>query len=254
MDLFYRERGEGEPVILLHGLFGSNDNQGGLARALSENYRVYGFDLRNHGKSPHTPEMGYDKMAGDVIGMMNKLEIESAHFVGHSMGGKTSMQVALNNSHRVNKLCVLDIAPVAYDHHHTQILKGMRKVTETEISSRDDVIKILSSYEKEPAVLSFLATNWRRNSEGRWDLRLNLDAIETHYQQIVAGNSGTPYNGDTLFVRGGESDYVLPEHRERVLSLFPKASVRTVGGAGHWLHAEKPDMVQRIVKRFLDGV
>lgn len=253
VDLFYRSRGEGEPVIILHGLFGSNDNQGGLIRALADQYQVYGVDLRNHGKSPHVDTMGYDNMAGDVIALMDKLDIDSAYFVGHSMGGKTSMQLALNHGDRVKKLCVLDIAPVKYSHHHTDILTGMRVAADAAPQSRAEVMEILSAYEKEPAILSFLATNWRRDEQGNWQCRMNLEAIERDYSAIVDGNSGTPYLGDTLFIRGGNSDYILPDHREDVLAKFPKASVRTVEGAGHWLHAEKPEMVQRIVTRFLSA-
>lgn len=254
MDLFSRKKGDsGEPVIVLHGLFGSNDNQGGVIRALSESYQVYGVDLRNHGKSPHAPVMGYDAMAADVIRLMDKLGLESAHFVGHSMGGKTAMQLALSHADRVKRLCVLDIAPVQYDHPHTAILKGLEAVSKQTVTGRKQVMELLTPYEDNPAILSFLATNWRRGEDGQWGLRLNLKAITDDYSAIVAGNYGTPFDGDVLFVRGSESTYIMPEHRDEILHFFPQASVRTVKDAGHWLHAEKPDMVQRIVKRFLDS-
>lgn len=252
MDLFYRIRGEGKPVLVLHGLFGSNDNQGGIARALAPDYKVYGLDLRNHGKSPHTDVMGYDLMAQDVLRMMDKEGIDQAYFVGHSMGGKTSMQLALNYPDRVGKLCVLDIAPVAYDHHHTAIMQGMRAASNEKPSTRKGVIEVLSQYESEPTIQSFLATNWRRDKDGQFDLRLNLDVLEQDYHKIIAGNTGGPYLGETLFIRGSNSNYITSAYKDQILNLFPKATVRTVEGAGHWLHAEKPDMVQRIVKRFLD--
>lgn len=250
MKLHYRIKGEGEPVILLHGLFGSLDNLGSLARALSENYEVISVDMRNHGRSPHSPSMKYDELAADVIALMDALSIKDAYLFGHSMGGKTAMQVALNYPGRVKKLCVADIAPVAYSHHHKEILEGMRHVAERSPDNRRDVIELLRPFENEEAILTFIATNWRKDKTGKWGWRLNLEAITHDHMSIMAALSGEPYEGPVMFIRGGNSHYLLPEYRDKILELFPHAEVRTIEGTGHWLHAEKPDMFARTVKRF----
>lgn len=252
MQLFFRERGEGEPLVMLHGLFGSADNLGGLARNLEEDFRVISFDLRNHGRSAHADTMSYPEMAADVVGMLDQIGVETFFLFGHSMGGKTAMQLTLDNPGRVNKLVVADIAPVEYDHHHTAILKGLRAVAESDAISRADAEAILAPYVEEPDVLSFLLTNWRRGKDGKGSWRIGLDAIEHDYANIVAANVGEAVETPVLFLRGGLSGYIKPEHREATLALFPNAVVRTVEGTGHWLHAEKPDLVARLVKRFLN--
>lgn len=251
MKLHYSIKGEGEPVILLHGLFGSLDNLGSLARALSDNYEVVSVDMRNHGRSPHSPSMKYDELATDVIELMDALSIKQAYLFGHSMGGKTAMQVALNYPDRVKKLCIADIAPVAYSHHHKDILEGMYDVAERSPDNRKDVIELLRPFENEEAILTFIATNWRKDKTGKWGWRLNLEAITHDHMSIMAAISGEPYGGPVMFIRGGNSHYLLPEYRDKILELFPHAKVRTIEGTGHWLHAEKPDMFARIVKRFL---
>jgi len=250
MKLVYQSRGEGTPLVLVHGLFGSADNLGGIARILAEDYRVISVDLRNHGRSPHAQSMTYHEMAVDVLEVLDREAIASTHIFGHSMGGKTAMQLAIDHPARINRLVVGDIAPVRYPPHHSQIFKGMRTVSAAAPSSRKAAQEILATFEPERAVLGFLMTNWRRTQDGSWQWRINLDAIEGGYSDIAAGNTGGPYNGNTLFLRGGDSDYIQVEHRDTILSLFPKATVRTIEGTGHWLHAEKPDMVARAISRF----
>ncbi|MEX0300104.1 MAG: alpha/beta fold hydrolase [Kordiimonas sp.] len=251
MELFYRTMGEGEPLLLLHGLFGSADNLGGIARLLAEEYRVIAVDHRNHGRSPHHNQMNYQAMAADIYSVMDKEGISEANIFGHSMGGKVAMQMALDEPHRVTKLVVGDIAPVTYERHHDAILAGMQAVEKAAPEGRKAAEVILSGYEREPAVLSFLLTNWRRDETGKWGWRLNVDVIDRDYMNIVAGNKGAPYKGNVLFLRGGNSDYVLADHRDIIIELFPNATVRTIEGTGHWLHAEKPDMVARAIIRFL---
>lgn len=252
MNLVYRERGEGPPLLLIHGLFGSADNLGGIARILERDFRTISVDLRNHGRSPHSDRVDYHLMANDVLSVLDRLVIERAHVFGHSMGGKTAMQLALDHAERVKKIIVADIAPVTYEHHHSAILAGMRAVVEAAPTSRKDAQEILAPHVSEPDVLTFLMTNWRRGDENKWGWRINLDAIEKNYSNIADGNSGGPFEGEVLFLRGSRSDYVLAEHREAILDLFPNATVRTIEGAGHWLHAEKSDMVARAVTRFLE--
>lgn len=259
-DLFYRDsddRGavrDAVPLILLHGLFGSADNLGALVRGLSGDRRVIAADLRNHGRSPHVDAMGYGAMADDVIALMDRLGLDRVDLFGHSMGGKVAMQLALDHGDRVHRLIVGDIAPVAYPPHHTDILRGMEKVAAAAPDSRKGADDILKAYVETDAVRGFLLTNWRRAEDGLWGWRLNLPVLVRDYGAIAAGNDdGMPFAGPALFLRGGVSDYVGPEHRDRILALFPKASVRTIEQAGHWFHAEKPDMTIRQIVKFLDS-
>lgn len=251
MKLHYSIKGEGEPIILLHGLFGSLDNLGMIARGLESEYQVISFDLRNHGRSPHADHMSYDLIAEDVVGMMDALDIASAHFYGHSMGGKTAMQIAFNHPGRVKSLIVGDIAPVKYGHHHKRILEGMREVGRQAPESRSQARHIMASYIDEPDVLGFILTNFKRSEDGEHAWRLGLDAIEFDHDNIMQAVTGIPYEGKVLFIKGGTSDYILSEHKEKILALFPAAQVRIMEGAGHWFHAEKPDMTIRVIKRFL---
>ena len=259
-DLFVRTLGAGPPVVMLHGLFGSLDNLGGLARGLASDYRLVMIDLPNHGRSPHTEAMSYPLMADAVVRTLDQYGVKEAAFFGHSMGGKVAMQVALDQPDRVTRLVVGDIAPVKYGNNHGRILDGMTEVAKLAPQDRVGAERILAQYEEDPQILSFLLTNWRRiRGEGgvsdreTWGWRVNLDVIRDQYHEIIAANEQTAgfYDGDVLFLKGGASDYILPEHRAETLALFPNADVRTVAGAGHWLHAEKPQMVERLVKRFL---
>lgn len=257
VDLFVRDVGEGAPLILLHGLFGSADNLGALIRGLSQSNRILAPDLRNHGRSPHLDQMDYATMAKDVIALMDRYGIERAPVIGHSMGGKVAMQVALTYPERVEKLVAIDIAPVKYSNHHSIILEGMQALAAQNPGDRKAAGALLATYVDDPAVHGFIMTNWRRGtsqdgSRDQWGWRLNLPVIVSQYDQITEGNDGPPYQGDILFIRGGASDYMKPRHRERILELFPKADMRTVDGAGHWLHAEKPDTVERLIRRFLE--
>ena len=255
IKLHTRVTGQGVPLIMVHGLFGAMDNLGMLARLLENQFQIIAVDLRGHGRSPHADQMAYPDMAADLIAVMDDLGLKRAHMFGHSMGGKTVMQVALHAPERVEKLIVADIAPVQYPDHHTEILKGMQNVAKAAPKSRQDARKILSAYENEPAILSFLLTNWRRlmsNSDSDWGWRIALNTIIRDYAKIAAPVAGTPFKGDALFLRGGLSNYVRARNRDEILRKFPKANLRTIEGTGHWLHAEKPDLVARTISRFLD--
>ncbi len=253
MKLFVRDQGSGTPLVLLHGLFGSVDNLGMLARGLEGDFRIISLDLRNHGRSDHADSMTYPSMAADVLETLDSMGVQQAHFYGHSMGGKTVMQIALTAPERVTSLMVGDIAPVLYEGHHRKILEGMQAVADVAPGSRKAASEILSAYEDEPAVLSFLLTNWRRQADGSYDWRVNLPVIVGGYDNIAAPVTGTPYQGRTLFLKGGLSDYISANYRDAILALFPKASVRIIEGGGHWFHADKTEMTLRIMRRFLGG-
>lgn len=251
MQLNFIKSGQGQPIILLHGMFGSASNLGAAARALSKRFTVYSVDLRNHGKSPHAWRMDYPSMAEDVLGLMADEGLSSAHLLGHSMGGKTAMQLALTRPQRVDKLIVADIAPVTYQHEHSNVLRGLTALAATKIHSRQQADNILAEHVAEAGVRGFLLKNLNRGPAGDYGLLLNLDAIKANYDALVTGNAGTPFGGATLFVKGGQSDYLRAEHKDAVLRLFPKAQLRIIENAGHWLHAEQPQQFNKIILEFL---
>ncbi|WP_211826343.1 alpha/beta fold hydrolase [Kistimonas asteriae] len=255
VKLFAKTSGAGKPVILIHGLFGAGDNLGVVARALASDYCVHLLDLRNHGASPHVDTMDYPSMASDVLAYMDDSSLEKAALLGHSMGGKVAMQLALDAPERVTGLIVADIAPVEYPAWHTAVFKGMFAVAEHEIHQRKEADRILAEHVTEPGVRQFLLRNLVRAPEGRYVWRVNLTGIHDSYHKIRLAPMGqVPYAEPVLFVKGERSDYIDSTHQETVLSLFPASQLKVVGGAGHWLHAEKPELFNRIVSRFLSGL
>jgi esterase len=243
--------GHGEPIVLLHGLFGSGSNLRSLARSLTDHYCCHLPDLRNHGLSPHSPMMDYPAMAADVIHYMDSHNLRSAHLLGHSMGGKVAMQAALNDGGRVKKLLVVDIAPVKYPARHNDVLEGLAAINLQDVKSLADADGQLAAYVGEKPLRNFLLTNLKRNASGKYQWLPNLQAIKQQYHCIADGITGTPFGGETLFIKGSQSDYLAASHRDYVTSLFPNAKTRIIANAGHWLHTEKPQIFNRMVARFL---
>ncbi len=244
------------PIILMHGMFGSLSNLGIAARAFNNaNYRVISVDMRNHGLSPHEAEMSYELMANDIVELMDDLELPEALLLGHSMGGKVGMQVAMNHPERVAKLIVADIAPVTYKvDRHGGILDGLKALAETNISSRAQADAILKEVEDNPGTRAFLLKNLYRKKEGDYGLRLNLNAIIASYADtLTLAPSGNPFNGPTLFLKGSESAYIQEKHRTEILRLFPQVQLKIIDGTGHWLHAEKSEIFNRICLSFFNG-
>lgn len=255
MKLNYQIQGAGEPVILMHGMFGSLSNLGLVGRALIDRYQVISVDLRNHGESPHAMEMDYPCMADDIIELMDHLDIPQAHLLGHSMGGKVGMQVALNQPEKVGKLIVADIAPVDYKpDRHGGVLEGLKALAQTRPTSRQQANELLAEHVQESGVRAFLLKNLVRADDGHFDLRLYLEGIlANYYDTLTLAPTGTPFSGPTLFIKGADSAYIQDKHRETVMRLFPNAQLKIIANAGHWLHAEKPDTFNRIVEQFLAG-
>ena len=252
MKLHTRTLGEGPAVILLHGLFGSNENLGGLARALAENHHVIGMDLRNHGRSPHGTPMDYATLAEDVRETMDEHGIERADVVGHSMGGKTAMQLALANPERVRGLVVIDIAPVAYEHRHDDELSAMRGLDLSTVASRGDADRALAGDVPNPAVRQFLLKNLAR-ADGGFTWRIPLDIINREYADIAAAPpSPGPYEGPALFLRGAASGYVPETAEPAIVEHFPNARIETIADAGHWPHVEQPELLLDHVVHFLN--
>ena len=254
--LNHRIQGEGSPVFVLHGLFGSMDNLSPVARKLAESYQVISVDLRNHGRSFHVADMTYPLMAEDIIKLMGELEIPKAVFVGHSMGGKVAMQVALKYPEKVRALIIGDIAPVSYDHSHDNVLRAIKAYQPEKALSRKDADDQFARFIESYAVRQLLIKGLMRGSQGHFVWRMNAPALVANYDAIRAALefNGTAFDGPVLFVKGSESDYLLAKHKDEISRCFPQASLKVMTGVGHWLHAEKPDLFNGIIERFLDAL
>jgi esterase len=240
-------------VILIHGMFGSLSNLGVLARSLIADYRVISVDLRNHGDSPHELLMDLPSMAADIVELMDDLELPSATLIGHSLGGKVAMQVALNNPQRVSDLVVIDIAPVTYAARQDAALDALNLLAESPITSRRDADALISENIAEASVRSFLLKNLARNPEGEFRLKLNLAAVNQNYSStLVSAPTGQAYGGPTLFLKGEHSAYVQEKHRPVIQQLFPHSQLEVVADTAHWLHAEKPETVNALIRAFIE--
>jgi len=249
-----KDSGQAPAVVLLHGLFGMGSNLGSLARSLQEDFRVYSVDLPNHGRSDWLDPADIPAMAQCLAAWMEQQGLQNAHFVGHSLGGKVAMQLALHQPARVSSLCVADIAPVNYPPHHDSVLAALQAVEGSECKSRSEAREIMAGYLEEETVIQFLLMSIKREKDGLYQWRFNLAGIIKNYDGIRAGlEADKPFTKNVLFIKGGDSSYILPEHRERIISLFPRAEVKIMPDCGHWLHAQQPRLFNSIVRRFLRG-
>lgn len=256
MELSYREYSSaGEPLLVLHGLFGSLANWGWHSKQLAEHFAVVGVDLRNHGDSPHADALDYPAMAEDLRLLIERLGIKTCRIIGHSMGGKVAMQLALNHPELIERLVVVDIAPVTYAEDadgHMNVLAAMDAVRLDSVKSRTEAEETLAQYIDEEAVRKFILTNLARSQQGGFEWRLNKDAIRENYAALRAAPAGAErFDKPVLFVKGSRSDYILPEHEAQIVKLFPAASVKVISDAGHWLHAEQPQALQKVLEKFL---
>lgn len=255
-------------VVLLHGLLGSAKNLGVLARALAGEYSVLSIDLRNHGRSPHSDEMTLSLLASDVCALLDTLSLRSVHLVGHSLGGKVAMTMALLCPERVDKLLVADIAPVTYPPQHLELFAALQQLSLADAGSRAELDVQLSESIQDAGVRQFLLQNIASGTHGFY-WRCHLPAIIANYDHLRAGLSlagiaeesaveslrivGTPYAGDVLFLGGERSEYIKEAYAAHSQKLFPNYAFRQVAGAGHWLHADQPQRTNREVLRFLHG-
>ena len=234
-------------------MFGSLSNLGVLARSLVADYRVISVDLRNHGDSPHELPMDLPLMAADIVELMDDLELPSATLIGHSLGGKVAMQVALNNPDRVSELVVIDIAPVTYAVRQDAALDALNLLAEHTIESRRDADALINGHIAEASVRAFLLKNLGRNPEGDFRLKLNLASINQNYSsKLVLAPTGQPYEGPTLFLKGEHSAYIQEKHRPVIEQLFPHSQIKVVADTAHWLHAEKPETVNALIGAFIE--
>jgi len=246
--------GEGFPLLILHGLFGSSGNWTRIARGLSRTYEVFALDHRNHGKSPSAAVMSYDAMAEDVVAFMKGHGLERAHLLGHSMGGKTVMRLAQRAPERVARLVVVDIAPGATEAGHKEMIEALRKVDLSKLRTREEVGHALAGEIPELRVRQFLLTNLRRRREGGLSWKLNLEAIAANYAALIGPlPEGDAFDGPALFIRGGRSTHLRVQDEPDIRRRFPNASFVTIENAGHWVHAEVPKPFLQAVTRFLGG-
>lgn len=249
--LLHREtRGEGQPVILLHGLFGSASNLLSVSRRLEENYQVIRMDLRNHGKSPHCDTMDIPNMAQDVLATMDEMGIEKAAFLGHSLGGKVAMQISAVAPSRVESLLVADIAPVRYGRGHDAIIDGLLAMDLRALRNREQADELLKNAVPELAVRQFLLKNLVRDGQS-WAWRMNLPVIADCYDLLRDAPDEAVYQGPSLFIRGEKSRYIIDDNRVGIMKRFPNSRLETIADTGHWLHAEKPQEFNAIVAGFL---
>jgi pimeloyl-ACP methyl ester carboxylesterase len=252
MKLFFREYGEGPPVIILHGLFGSSDNWLTQAKMLANHYKVIVPDQRNHGKSPHHEKHTYTLLAEDLNEFMEEHQINNPVILGHSMGGKAAIKFALTYPDKLKALIVVDIAPKNYPVHHDNILEGLKSIEVDSIQSRSEADEQLAKYVPGLDVRQFLLKSLQRKSEGGFRWKLNLSALDKNIEAI---GSGAPYTGtfdkETLFIRGSASHYIKDEDRTLIKKLFPNSTLVTLE-AGHWVHAERSEEFVETVLKFME--
>jgi esterase len=264
MDLFYREYGEGPPLIILHGLYGDSSNWVTIARHLGKNYTVFVPDMRNHGKSPHSGVHDYMAMSTDITEFAEKRSLPKISILGHSMGGKTAMTFSVMNPEKVAALIIADISPFSRSDQSDTIPRFHQKVLETllntDISSysgRGEIEKIISEIIGDRRTASFLLKNLYRAENGSYDWRLNARSLYDNLDKLMGSIPADISNKVTgfpvLFIKGSESGYLPESHFNAISGLFPAAEFRIIEGAGHWLHAEKPEEFTQTVKNFLEG-
>jgi pimeloyl-ACP methyl ester carboxylesterase len=255
VDLVAAEQGSGPPLLILHGLFGSGRNWSTPAQRLATAHRVFALDARNHGASPWADSMTYADMTQDVQAFQAARGLGPAAVIGHSMGGKTAMLLALNHAEAVERLVVVDVAPVTYPPALAAYVQAMRAVDLAGVSRRAEVDAQLAGAITSPAERAFLLQNLvLENGRAHW--RLNLPVLERFMPELSGfpePTAGVSFVGPALFVAGERSSYVRPEHRPAIERLFPQARIVQVPQAGHWLHAERPDAFLALVAPFLAG-
>ncbi len=250
MKLHYRILGEGQPLIILHGLFGYSDNWQTHAKKLAEYYQVILVDQRNHGHSEWSEEFTYDLLVEDVKELVESLSLQKIILLGHSMGGKTAMRYAQRYSDDLEKLIVVDIGVKTYPQHHDQILQGLHAVETTNLSSRSMAESQMEPYISSYGVRQFLLKNLYWKEKGKLAWRMNIPVLEREMENILKGLPNEEVFLPTLFIRGELSDYILDEDIEDLENQFPDMQLVTIENAGHWVHAESPDLFVETVLSF----
>lgn len=251
-NLNYKEYGEGYPVIILHGLLGMLDNWHSIARKLSDNFRVITVDQRNHGRSFHSDEFNYDILADDISEFLADMNLPQAHFIGHSMGGKTVMKIADMYRDKVMKSIIVDIAPRAYTGGHELIFETMMTLEIENMQSRSEAYAALKSKINSDSLVHFLLKNLSRDKQNNFTWKANIPSLWDNYEEVISEiRPYPPFTHETLFVRGGNSNYITEEDEATIQNYFPNSQIATIDGAGHWVHAEKPSELLQLTEAFL---
>lgn len=255
MELFFRQYGEGRPLIILHGLLGIGDNWVTFAKEISGlHYHIYLPDQRNHGHSPHHPVFNYYALTDDLHEFIEQHHISEPIILGHSMGGKVAMRYTLENPEKVGKLIVVDTSLRTYVRfdYHLKLIHAMQLVDFSSVSSRKEVEAVLRQKIHEERMVRFLMKNlfWKEKHRLGW--RPDLEAIGHHVDAMYDGVFySTRYTGPVIFIRGGRSDYILEEDFQGIINNFPLAEIVTIPDGSHWVHADEPEEFLRIIKNFL---
>ena len=254
MKLNYKVYGEGQPMIILHGLLGSLDNWTTVAKKLGEHYKVFTVDQRNHGQSPHDDDIDYDLMSEDLLDFIEEHNIEHPILLGHSMGGKTMMKFALDNPDKLSALISADMSPRTYAVQHDVILDALNSIDFNEVKSRKEAEIILMEKLNDLGTVLFLVKNIYWKEKEKMAFRFNLSSLRANITTISDWPENHKiYSGNTLFIRGGNSNYI-EDNEPSIQTQFPNSTLYTIKGVGHWLHAEKPDEFITVVRNFLDEI
>lgn len=253
MKLFYRELGQGQPMVIMHGIFGSSDNWLTQARMFSAHYHVFSLDLRNHGQSSHDDRFDYRVMVEDLKNFIAEHNLSDPIVLGHSMGGKVAMNFALAYPDLIAKLIVVDIAPKPYNLEHYVILDGLKAIPIDKLTSRTEADEVLSGFVPEPDVRQFLLKNLQRKQEGGFAWKINLPAVDKNLPNIgVDLEERGIFKKPTLFIRGLNSSYIRETDFDRIKLIFPSAVIESLD-TGHWVQAEKPKEFVELVENWLKG-
>lgn len=253
MKLNYKVLGEGKPLVILHGLFGTLDNWITAAKLLVEKgHKVYLLDQRNHGKSPHSDEFSYEAMASDLLEFLDDQHLQQPILMGHSMGGKTVMRFAVNHPTRVAKIIVVDIAPKLYLPHHQTILAAFHSVNLAAITTRKEAEECMMPFISNVGVRQFLLKNLDRVDGASFQWKMNLPVIEKNIEMVGQALGEGVFEGKAYFIGGGSSDYIQRGDRALIIQHFPKAKIASIKDAGHWVHAEKPEQFMDVLIAMLN--
>jgi len=253
-SLNFKKLGKGPPLIILHGLFGMLDNWQTMSKHLANQYEVWLIDQPNHGKSPHYTNFNYYMLSSHIESFIISNKLTSAHILGHSMGGKTAMQLAMDAPELVDKLIVVDIAPKTYLPGHDLIFKAFFSVKLSEIQNRKQAEAAMAEIIDDKGILLFLLKNLNRSSDGSYKWKANVQSLYDNYQSIIDNSLGPfqQFDKPTLFVKGGASPrYIEMDDWPNMLEYFPEAKLEVIEGAGHWVHAQKPKELHEVIVNFL---
>ncbi|OFX53242.1 MAG: hypothetical protein A2046_08545 [Bacteroidetes bacterium GWA2_30_7] len=263
MNLFYRKYGVGEPLLILHGLYGSSDNWFSIAKVLEKYFTVYLIDLRNHGQSPHSDVHDYNTMSADIEEFLEQQSLKKIFLLGHSMGGKISIKFTKNNPDLVKKLIIVDISPFTYENDsesldiinsHLKILKALSDLNVEKYNSREEVdLQLLKSI-KDNKLRQFLLKNLKRNSDNIFYWTFNINSIKRNIYEILLDGSlieNSEITVPTLFIKGENSEYIPVEHFDKIKTIFINSEIVTIKNSGHWVHAENQKDFIECVYEFL---